>query len=322
VVSVNVVGCPALRASSTEVRLDFIVSITRAIRRHGWTNLDAIIFPAGFLRTDHWLATMTASARRTALDQSVVGEVARVAASKLNDGSPGCILVMGIDTHRYQPWGFRGDQAAAAFNTGGCIAVTRKVFPVDGDTNEWGRAAYLLDRQDADGDERFFPLANGQRAMIAVCYDAFALSELALGPTGKLRAMRYRTDPVSGWAEFEPAERHDWLDALRDQIAHRAPRVLLNPIHGFVRPGSCRFWQRHGLASASSYLDGALCVGAAHFKSRLPLPHESWLATAKVPRDHLKRGNLRRSHEKRPQDAFELKHRRTGRCALLRLFQV
>lgn len=265
---------------------------------------------------------MAPADRRAVLDQSFVGDVARVAASKLNEGSPGCALVLGIDTHRYQPWGFRGDQAAAAFNVGGCIAVTRKVFPVDGDTNGWGRTEYLLDRQDAGGDERFIPLANGEWAMIGVCYDAFAMSELALGPSGKLRAMRYRTDAVEGWAEFEPAERLDWLDALRDQIAQRAPQVLLNPIHGFTRPGSCRFWQRHGLASASSYLEGALCVGAAHFKSGLPLPHESWLASAKVPRDHLKQANLRRSHEKRPRDAFELKHRTTGRRALLRLFQA
>lgn len=322
VVSVNFVGSPASRASTTAVRLDLLVAIARAIRRRQWTDLDAVVFPAGFLRTDHWLAPMPASARRAALDQSIVGDIARVAISKLSTASPGCALVLGFDTHRYQPWGFRGDQAAAAFNVGGCIAVTRKVFPVDGDTNEWGRSAYLLDQQDAGGEDRFIKLANGEWAMMAVCYDAFAMSELALGPTGKLRAMRYRTDPLDGWAEFEPAERHDWLDQLRDQIARRAPRVLLNPIHGFVRPRSCRFWQRHAIASASSYLDGALSIGAAHFQSGLPLPHESWLASANVPRDHLRQGNLRRCHEKRPQDEFELNHRATGRRALLRLFQA
>ena len=321
-VSVNLVGSPALICTTTEVRLDLMVSIARAIRRRGWTDLDAVVFPAGFLRTDHWLAPMPSTSRREALDQSIVGDVARVAASKLNEGSPGCVFVVGIDTPRYLPWRFRGDQAAAVFNVSGCIGVTRKVFPVDGDTNEWGRLAYLLDKQDAVSDDRFIPLPNGQWSMIAVCYDAFVTSELALGPTGKLRAMRYRTDPVDGWAEFEPADRHDWLNGLREQIALHAPRVLLNPIHGFTRPGGCRYWQRHGLASASSYLNGALCVGAAHFKSELPRPHQSWLASGNVPLTHLKQANLRRSHEKRPQDAFELKVRNSQRRALVRLFQA
>lgn len=322
VVSINLVGSPAARDDTTRVRLDLLVAIARAIRRQGWRNLDAIVFPAGFLRSDHWLATLPSSCRRDQIQSSVIGEVATKAAAKLNTTSPNCVLTVGLDTNRHLPWGFRGDQAAAAFNARGCIGVTRKVFPVDGDTNEWGRMPYLLDRQDAEGGERFVLLPNGQRALIAVCYDVFAMSELARGPTGKLRAMRFRTDPSDGWSAMSGPDRWAWMESLKLQIDDHAPRVVLNPIHSFVRPGACLFWQRHGMASASAYLNGALCVGAAQFKSGLPLPHESWLATSDVPARHLGAANHRRSHAKPPLDAFELRVRSYRHPILIRLFQA
>ena len=51
IVSIHVKGSPATRPRSTELRLDFMVTIMRAIRRRGWRALDAIVFPAGYLRT-------------------------------------------------------------------------------------------------------------------------------------------------------------------------------------------------------------------------------------------------------------------------------
>lgn len=322
VASVNVLGCSATRLQSTRLRLDFLVAIARAIRRRGWRNLDAVVFPAGFLRTTDWLGPLSPSERRRVIESSDVGDITRVAAAKLIGSSPGCVFVVGLDTHLHRPWGFRGDQAAALVDAQGCLGVTRKVFPVDGDTNEWGRAPYLLDPQDAYGGERFVALPNGSSAMVALCYDAFVFSEIARGPSSKLGAMRYRTDREDGWNVFARGEAQAWIAALGDQIARHRPNVVLNPIHGFARVGAEGFWQRHGLASVSSFLDGALSVGAAHFRAALPETGQSPLASQHVPQEHLAMGGLRQAHVKTPIDSFTIRLRSAPRNrALVRLFE-
>jgi len=236
--------------------------------------------------------------------------------------SPGCVLVVGIDTNRYLPWGFRGDQALAAFNEGGCLTVVRKIFPTDGDTNECGRAPYLLDYSDAVGDNRFLPLPSGHNAMLCVCYDSFVFSELALGPSDKLRAMRYRTDNTEAWDLLRPQDAWDLLHDLRRQIALHSPTVVLNPIHGFERQGSDVFWQRHGLAVASSALGGGLAIGAAHYRRALPEPNYSLLSAIDVPANHVGLGANRRAHPSSVVDSFTL-HARGHRSlkALIQLYE-
>ncbi|RYZ87124.1 MAG: hypothetical protein EOP04_12415, partial [Proteobacteria bacterium] len=128
----------------------------------------------------------------------------------------------------------------------------------------------MLDRADADGMARFVPLPCGRTAILCVCYDSFVFSELALGPTTKLRAMRYRTDPVDGWDNLKPATSWQWISDLRARIGEHRVSVVLNPVHGFEREGSDVFWHRHGLAVASSGIGGGMAVGAAHYRDALP----------------------------------------------------
>lgn len=323
VASVSILGCRATRYQTTRARLDFLIRVSRAIRQKGWASLQAVVWPAGYLRSSDWLAPLDPATRRAVIDDSEIGDVVRVAARKLDATSPGCILVVGLDTNRWLPMGFGGDQAATVFNVGGCIGLTRKMFPVNGDTNGSRRSPYLLDYQDAAGGDRFIPLSNGRWSMIGVCYDAFALAEQARGPTAKLRAFRYRTDPDHGWDFFDKGEAARWMETLNLQVASVRPDVFLNPIHGFERPGADRYWQRHGLSTASSALGGAMCVGAAHFKKALPSPLRSPLASANVPESHLGQGGRRRVQEALPIDAFVVRDRfNKNRQALVRLFEA
>lgn len=306
IVSIHVKGSPATRPRSTELRLDFMVTIMRAIRRRGWRALDTIVFPAGYLRTADWLAPAPTTLRRAMIDASV-GDICVQAVRKLSEGSPGCVIVTGIDTNRFRPWGFRGDQALAAFNQDGCLAVVRKIFPTDGDTNEYGRAPYLLDHEDALTEDRFLPLPNGDIAMLCLCYDSFVFSELALGPTTKLRAMRYKTAVPDGWDDLTPTESWLWLSDLSHRIRTHWPRVLLNPIHGFDAPGREVLWHRHGLACASSFLGGGLAIGAAHYQRTLPTEGFAMLAATRAPPEQLGLANFRTAYTHAPTDSFSVR---------------
>ncbi len=322
VVGVHISGDTAKRYQSTELRLDFLVAIARAIRQRGWTDLDAIVLPAGYLRTDHWLAPISSEARRNLIGSSDLSSGCCFAASRIAQSSPGCVFVVGIDTNRRRSLGFRGDQALAAFNADGCLTVVRKIYPTDGDTNEWGRAPYLLDYADAASQARFLPLPSGRSAMLCLCYDSFVFSELALGPTHKLRHMRFRTDPSHGWDYLAPDDAWQWMGALRRQIAVHGPTVVLNPIHGFAREGSDVFWQRHGLAVASSATGGGLAIGAAHYRHGLPSPTHSMLSAIDAPAGQIGMGAFRRAHPATVVDSFTLRaagHRSTR--ALIQLYQ-
>lgn len=322
IVSVCVRGGPASRPQSTLARYELMSLVIADLRRHGWSHLDALVFPAGFYRSSRWLAPLRSEARREALDHADLGSVCRTAARRLRRRSPGCLVVVGVDTNRYKPWSFRGDQAIAAFDETGCVAVTRKVFPVDGDTNEYERSAYLLDEQDARTADRFVQLPSGRTAVLCVCYDAFVFSELALGPTAKLAAMRYRTDASSGWDYMSRGEAIRWITELKRNVVEQRPTVVLNPIHGFDRPGAEVFWQRHALASASSYLGGAMAVGAAHFVQRLPPRADSTLMAKDVPAAHIGEGVTRASHAGIPLASFvSTVPGRRPLQALVRLYQ-
>lgn len=319
IVSTHIQGAPATLPRSTERRLEFMVAVARAIRRKAWHGLDALVFPAGYLRTDDWLAPASSDLRRAMIDASL-GEICAHAIRKLDQSSPGCVLISGIDTNRYRPWGFRGDQALAAFGKDGCLTVVRKIFPTDGDTNEDGRTPYLLDFEDAAGEERFLPLANGDQAILCLCYDSFVFSELARGPTKKLRAMRYQLADLDGWDDLGPEQAWRWLTALRRRIDEHKPRVILNPIHGFDRPGREVFWQRHGLACASSYLSGAMAIGAAHYRTSLPNNHFAMLAARSAPFDHISLGHHRPAY---PHSAIESFHfQGSGRDPMNALVQL
>src|SRR5260370_26643894 len=57
-------------------------------------------------------------------------------------------------------------------------ALVRKIFPNPGETRDWVRW-YVPSADDFAAGERFLTLANGSRAVLCVCYDAFGSPRLA-----------------------------------------------------------------------------------------------------------------------------------------------
>jgi len=320
IAAVCVTGRPCTQARFNEQRLELIALVVREISRRGWTELDALLFPAGFLRSDAWFGPLHPLDREHELDASDFADALRFAARRLDRRSPGCQIIVGLDS-RKPNWGFRGDQLVVAFNALGVTGSARKIFPVDGDTHGWGRAPYLLFEHDPGDERRVIRLANGAEALLSVCYDAFVLSELQIGPTSKRRALRYVSDESDRWRWFERGEADAYLGRLQSLLSRVRPTVHLVSLHGFEAPGRELRWQRHGIASASAALNGALTVGAGHYNHGLPEDIRTHsLAAQHVGEKHLRQGPHRRAHVRPAQDGFHVRLPNSRLQALIRLF--
>lgn len=321
IVTVCVTGRPARQVAHNSRRFELMVKVAREIRRRGWSAIDALLFPAGYVRSDHWFGPLTPEMRMEVVDGDEIGDAARHTANQLNDASPGVHVIVGVDTRKTRS-GFSGDQMVFAFDAWGPTGSARKVFPVDGDTNGWGRAPYVLIDGDTESPARVIQLPNGAIALLSVCYDAFALSEIAIGPTTKRSALRYFMDPSASWRWREPGDPDGFLSKLAKLIATTRPSLNLVAIHGFERPGGELRWQRHGIAAASAGLSGALTVGAAHYANYLPHNIQSQpLASLNVAKSHLWKGQHRRAELHTAEDGFRT--RLTSRDpleALVRLY--
>lgn len=322
IATLAMIGRPNSQERRNEARLDLLAGVVHAIRaRPSWGNLDALLLPAGFFRLSEWLGPLPALQRVQLIQASDVANGCQTIARKLSFKSPGCLVIAGIDTNRPSR-GFRGDQLAAAFDTQSCVGLARKIFPVDGDTNSWGRAPYLLFEPDYDDPGRFLRLANGQTALLSVCYDAFGLAELRLGPTTKLRSFRYAGCWKEGWRWIEPGEAWRWMTRYQTALLRHRPSLHLIAIHGFERPGGEVYWQRHGIATASAALDSVFTVGAGHFAERLPADFRAApLAANAVPKNQVRAAHQRRAHGLTALDGFEYRRPRSRMSALIRLFE-
>jgi len=313
-----------VQARQNQNRAELVAAVVRRIRgQPSWDPIDAVLFPAGFFRLCGWFGPLPADDRLDLANASAELDVCTVAARKLGRRSPGCLIVAGVDTGN-SPLRWRGDQMIAAFDATGMIRLARKIFPVDGDTNSHTKPPYLLFRADTNADDRTVRLPNGELAILSACYDAFVFSELAIGPTGKRRAMRYVGLDDGSYRWIEPDEADGLLAMLDMGICELEPTVSLVAIHGFERPGGEVYWQRHGLATSSAALGGALSVGAAHFREKLPHSTEqSPLAAFRVPERQLWMSHHRKGHTFAPLDGFEvaLPWDKSVR-ALVRLFQA
>lgn len=152
-----------------------------------------------------------------------------------------------------------------AFAPYGVIGIGQKVWPAEGDTNWDGRPPVVCYPADFSSPHRVVTLANGSRALLCACYDVFGVAEALIGPTARMRYIRYvaadqRYDGAG--AGFVAVRRRlvaEWGQLLADQRID----VALAAVHRFQQPGRDIFWQRHGLATASAALGGGLTVGAA-----------------------------------------------------------
>jgi hypothetical protein len=169
-------------------------------------------------------------------------------------------------------------------------------------------------------------LVNGSRALLCACYDVFGVAEALIGPTARIRYIRYLApDQLDDGAGFVAVRRRlvaKWRQLLADQRVD----VVLTAIHRFQQPGRDIFWQRHGLAIASGALGAGLAVGAAFFSDRLPDDGSCWsspLASCGVPREHLSQGLHRPARRFEPIAALTINGRRNEKPrALVRLFNA
>lgn len=300
-------------------------AVEQLVERH-WAPIDAVLFPGGYFRSASFVGDLPYDERVDVLKREPFVQAAiEICGSQLDELIPGAALIFGVDTD-HPSSKLHGDHLAVACTSRGIAAVGRKIFPTTTDTRR-GRPSYVPADIDFSQSSRFLTLPNGSRALLCACYDAFGVAERPGAVTIRSHAIRHLLSDglvVDGWdAEFADV-RKNCLAAWRRRLSRERPDVVLTAIHGFAQPGREGYWQRHGIALASAALDGALSVGAAHFRHALPLRAEqSPLAAAGVPSRHLLEGAHRRMWRHDPADSCEVFHRRVKHPdGVLRLYTI
>jgi hypothetical protein len=303
-------------------RLSLLNAIIAALMaREAWPQPDAILLPGGYFRLKHPVGLTSLRRRWTRFTRTELADDLLPIAQEMEARWPGVALIMGIDSAPLDKE-LGGDQLVAVWQAGELVALTRKAFPVDGDTNG-ELPVFVVVPDDADDCGRIITLSNGARALILSCYDAFAVRGLFGRRHIDLSAIRLILgrdgEPRAATPDDRRAHLRRWL-ALLD--AH-PPDLALIAIHRFCRPGQDGYWQRHGIAGASAALSGAPVLAAAHFKRALPPTLSSTpLAAMGVPLAHLGEGARRKAHRTTPQDGFTLRDEQGQPIAFIRLFTL
>lgn len=301
-------------------RLDLAKRVTRRIARVGWKNLDAVLFPGGFLQIGPHLRPHPIDVRIFRVDRSGITKRLRSCARFLTD-SPGVKFVVGIDGRKYSN-GDSGDQLCVGVSESGIEGIASKIFPVN--RAERGRKpeskSLVLEYADFGSSHRLINLANGHRALLCACYDMFGVAEGGSKPGRRGKAIRRIAKgetEVKGRAAISKAKAEcltRWLELMKRE----APSVALAAIHRFAGH-STAYWQKHGIASASAALGGGYALGAAHFEGGLPKHSgSSPLAAAQVEKSHLRQGVHRKQNAWIPKDGFTFESQ--GVEVLVRLF--
>jgi hypothetical protein len=292
--------------------LNLLANIVEQINRR-WSNLDPVIFPGGFLRSNKCIGSFSYIERTRALKMAGFVDPIKKAVETLSRSSS-CIIVLGIDGPDY-PNGDCGDQLAVAVDKTGVAGIARKIFPVKGDEADW----LLCYDSDFGERHRVVKLRSGGKAILAACYDMFGIAER--GNISKSRAQNIHW--IGTYDDQVERGKQRFSDILKANLADFTKllatdvTVGIAAIHQF--PGSSTgFWQRHGIAACSAGLNSGYAVGAAHFR-KLPLrPNSSTLAATAVPKRHLKQGHARKAHSWAPKDNFPATFEHCS--ALVRLF--
>ncbi len=322
VISISVLGRPAKRPSQNAARMALATSAIDLLANHrDWHPIDAILFPAGFLRSPAELGKLEPKSRLDIIAAEPFAALFSGLAASLDQISPGLLIIVGLDTNRTPNRAYRGDQIMAVFDAGGCVSVVRKIYPSDIDTNGWGQAPYPVNALDFGDPGRAVRLPNGVLTELATCYDAFGLSERVVGPTPNRRHIRYGYVGGTTAVQLRPIQRDWFMGAYLDAIEHRQASIILVGVHGFERPGRDGYWQRHGIATASAAMNGIPCIGAAHYAAALPGLQSTPLAARSVPTRHLWAGSRREAFPLQP-DARLYLMRRDEPALLLQRFDL
>lgn len=318
IVSVSIHGYHRRPTPDPAKRVDLASKIVEAIAASGWTSIDAVLLPGGFQRLSDPIGHHDQQGRVAALMRR--RPVADLGALSAHLG-PSCTLVAGVD---FKPFNRKvgGDQFVAAWRGGDLVALARKTFPADGDTDGSG-PVYPVYEDDFASPSRAITFGSGRRALLLGCYDAFGVRSLAHPRFANLTAIRLARDRIGTLRRPSMELRRAYLGQWRAMVAEQAPDLALVAIHNFIRPGADGYWQRHGIAGASAALGGLPVIGAAHFNEGLPpSPEQSPLASIDVPTGHLDEGAWRRPHAWRPAASLTLTDADGVPVALTRRFDL
>ncbi len=318
IIAVSIHGYHRRPTPDPAKRVALASRIVEAIAASGWTSIDAVLLPGGFLRLADPIGHFDEEGRAAALmRRRTVADLGTLSAHL----SPSCTLVAGVD---FKPFNRKvgGDQFVAAWRGGDFVALARKTFPADGDTDGSG-PVYPVYEDDFASPSRVITLARGRRAILLGCYDAFGVRSVAHPRFANLTAIRLARDRTGTLHRPSMEVRRAFLGQWRAMAAEQAPDVALVAIHNFIRPGADGYWQRHGIAGASAALGGIPVIGAAHFNEGLPiLAEQNPLAATDVPTGHLDEGAWRRPHAWRPAASLTLTDADGVPIALIRRFDI
>ena len=321
VATVSILGTYRDPRPITAHRIALLRAITTAlVRRRAWTELDVVLLPAGYFRFARSIGHLRSPDRIASLQDLAFAKASAEASLVLDQRWPGVSLVIGADSNALDS-DHAGDQLALAWQRGAITGIARKAFPVWNETCDW-EANVWINPEDAEDERRILTLRNGARAILCVCYDAFALRAIRGEHYADLAAIRFALHGSGTIGPFEFGDRWLHLSRWTNLIRYSAADLALVPIHYFWQPGRDGYWQRHGIAGASAALDGAPVLGAAHFQNLLPRIDVSPLAAAGVEPEHLTKGGKRLAQRLLPDDGFYLHGPDGDAIALIRLFHL
>lgn len=289
VVTVCVQGDMVDNVQDNISRIDLFQSVRREFINQNKENMDVILFPGGFFHLPQHVGPNNHDERVEILSQQDFSNACREMACELDT-----TVVAGVDSIENQQ--YAADQLCVSWNSKGITGIGRKVFPRRGEEAE----SLIVYARDMISDHRLAPIGNSEHALLCACYDMFGCTEVeATGPRG--RNIHWfdvgNNEPLN-----RRSDRRAVIGAIRQNLPGwgglvKRASIGLAAIHGFTNrgPGSGkRYWQRHGIQSASGVLGGRLAFGAAHFES-LPQPEVCVLAANNNiklnPRCHLNLNN-------------------------------
>ena len=313
--TVCVRGEPLLDARENKSRMKLMEAVIRQIAaRDGWSDLDALIFPGGFVRANKPIGSYDFQDRCSSLDGMGL-QSPFVDAAKGLTRSKGVHVVFGVDGPAYT-YGAGGDQLCIGATRKGITGIARKVFPTKYESD-----CLACFSADYGSSERIVPLSSGRSGALCACYDMFGVAERHKRGT-RARNIRLiedhdglpRRKDTKGFREYLD----DRLTEFAGAIDGKGCTVAIAAIHYF-EGHSTRFWQCHGLAACSASLargrsNPGYAIGAAHFTALPRQPNASVLAAARVPASHLRQAQRRKAHSWLPTDHFSEDQ------ALVRLF--
>jgi hypothetical protein len=268
-----------------------------------WAPLDALVLPAGYFRIRRYLGPRDHASRIKALSREPFLTAIVDFCTTLEADHPGILIIVGVDSDGPSR-AVMGDQFGLAVSAAGIVGLARKVFPTASDTSPH-RRCYIPAAEDFVAASRYIVLPSGNKAVLCACYDMFGLAESAAEPTIRTSAIRrlYADGKIVDARDPAFARlRTQCVAGFEKQFLAEAPDLALAVLHGFARPGLDNYWQRHGLATASSMLFGKLALASAHFRSKLPRIDQAPLAAIGAPDTHLIEGLYRTAWRRDPSD--------------------